>query len=85
MAFVDSCAVDTVLPKSVCTEYSLEATSDSQSGFGFQRGKRITHQALWAATVSSQDKRCKQYEHHLGSRGCAQAVDSRQSSARERS
>ena len=45
----------------------------------------MTHQALWGATVSSQDKRWKQHEHHLGSRGCAQAVDFRQSSARERS
>ena len=32
MAFVDSSAVDNVLPKSVCTEYPLEATSKSQSG-----------------------------------------------------
>ena len=29
---------------------------------------------MWAATVSSQDKRWKQDEHHLGSRGCAQPV-----------
>ena len=83
MAFVDSCAFDNVLPKSVCTEYSPEATSKSQSGVGFKGSKRIAHQTLWAATFSSQDKRWKQYEHHLGSRGCAQAVDLFQSSARE--
>ena len=47
--------------------------------------ERITHQALRAATVSGQEKRWKQYEHHQRSRGCAQAVDFRQSSARERS
>ena len=35
LAFVDSGAVDNVLPKSVCTEYPLEATSKSQSGVGF--------------------------------------------------
>ena len=83
-AFVDSGAVDNVLPKSVCTEYHQEATSKSQSGVGF-KGANGSHQALWAATVSSQDKRWKQCEHHLGSRGCTQAVDFRQSSARERS
>ena len=32
LAFVDSGAVDNVLPKSMCTEYPLEATSKSQSG-----------------------------------------------------
>ena len=32
LAFVDSGAFDNVLPKSVCTEYTLEATSKSQSG-----------------------------------------------------
>ena len=47
-AFVDSGAVDNVLPKSVCTEYPLELV-----------GERVTHQALWAATSSSQDKRWK--------------------------
>ena len=31
LAFLDSGAVDNVLPKSGCTEYSLEATSKSQS------------------------------------------------------
>ena len=36
MTFVDSGAVDNVLPKSVCTEYPLEATSKSQSGVGFK-------------------------------------------------
>ena len=28
--------VDNVLPKTVCAEYPLEATSKSQSGFGFK-------------------------------------------------
>ena len=32
----DSSAVDNVLPKSVCTEYPLEATSNSQSRVGFK-------------------------------------------------
>ena len=36
LAFVDSGAVDSVLPMSVCTEYHLEATSKSQSGVGFK-------------------------------------------------
>ena len=36
LAFVDSGAVDNVLPKSVCTEYHLEATSKSQSGVGLK-------------------------------------------------
>ena len=39
LAFVDSGAVDNVLPKSVCTEYPLEATSKSQSGVGFKGAK----------------------------------------------
>ena len=45
MALVDSSAVDNVLPKSVCTEYPLEATSKSQSGVGFEgaNGSRIKH------------------------------------------
>ena len=42
---VDSGAVDNVLPKSVCTEYTLEATSKSQSGVGFKgaNGSHIKH------------------------------------------
>ena len=36
LAFVDSGAVDNVLPKSVCTEYPLEATPKLQSGVGFE-------------------------------------------------
>ena len=45
LAFADSGAVDNVLPKSVCTEYPLEATSKSQSGIGFKggNGSRIKH------------------------------------------
>ena len=45
LAFVDSGAVDTVLPKSVCTECPLEATSKSQSGVGFKgaNGSHIKH------------------------------------------
>ena len=45
LAFVDSGAVDSVLPKSVCTEYLLEATSKSQSGVGFKgaNGSPIKH------------------------------------------
>ena len=45
LAFVDSGAVDNVLPKSVCTEYLLEATSKSQSGVGFKgaNGSHIKH------------------------------------------
>ena len=45
MAFVDSGAVDNVLPKSVCSEYPLEATSKSQSGDGFKgaNGSHIKH------------------------------------------
>ena len=45
LAFVDSGAVDNVLPKSVCTEYAPEATSKSQSGVGFEgaNGSHIKH------------------------------------------
>ena len=45
LAFVDSGAVDNVLPKSVCAEYPLEATSKSQSGVGFKgvNGSHIKH------------------------------------------
>ena len=47
LAFVDSGAVDNVLPKSVCTEYSLEATSKPQSGVCLKgaNGSHIKH--LW--------------------------------------
>ena len=45
LAFVDSGAVDNVLPKSVCTEFLMEATSKSKSGVGFKgaNGSHITH------------------------------------------
>ena len=45
LAFVDSCASGSVPPKSVCTEYPLEATSKSQSGVGFKgaNGSHIKH------------------------------------------
>ena len=45
LAFVDSGAVDNVLPQTVCTEYPLEATSKSQSGVGFKgaNGSHINH------------------------------------------
>ena len=45
LAIVDSGAVDNVFPKSVCTEYPLEATSMSQSGVGFKgaNGSHIKH------------------------------------------
>ena len=81
LACVDSGASDTVLPKSVCTQYPLEATPKSQSGVGVKRSKRVTHQALRVETLSSQDKRPKQYEHHVGGRTCAQTADLRQPSA----
>ena len=44
-ASVDSGAVDNVPPKSVCTEYTLEATSKSQSGVGCKgaNGSHIKH------------------------------------------
>ena len=82
LAFVDSGAVDNVLPKSACTEYPLEATWKSQSGVGFKgaHGSHIKHYGQ-----RRPDKRWKQHEHHLGSRGCAQAADLCQSSAWERS
>ena len=45
LTFVDSGAVDNVLPQTVCTEYPLEATSKSQSGVGFKgaNGSHINH------------------------------------------
>ena len=65
LAFVDSCAFDKVLTKSVCTAYLLEAS-------WFKGAKRVPYQALRAETLSSRDKRWKQYEHHFGkSRTCA--------------
>ena len=74
LAFVDSGAVDNVLPKSVCTEYPLEATSKSQSGVA--RG-RTGH----TSSIMGSDKRWEQHEHHLGGRRCTQATDFRQPSA----
>ena len=45
LAFVDSGAVNNVLPKSVCTEYPLEATPKSHNGVGFKgaNGSHIKH------------------------------------------
>ena len=45
LTIVDSGTVDNVLPKPVCTEYPLEATSKSQSGVGFKgaNGSHIKH------------------------------------------
>ena len=45
LAFVDSGAVDNVLPRLVCTEYPLKATTKSQSGVGFRSasGSHIKH------------------------------------------
>ena len=80
LAFVDSSAVDNVLPKSVCTEYPLEATSKSQSGVGIKGANGSHIKALWAAMFSSQDKRWKHYDHHVGGRRCAQTADVRQPS-----
>ena len=67
LAFVDSGEVNNVLPKSVCAEYPLEATSKSQSGVGFKSANG-SHQALRATALSSQDKCRKQYEHYVGGR-----------------
>ena len=78
VAVVDSGAVDNVLPKSVCTEYPLEATLQVAERSWLQRSKRVAHQALWATAFSSQDKRWKRYEHHVGCRRCAQTADLRQ-------
>ena len=45
LALVDSGAFESVFPKSVCTEYPLEAPSKSQSGVGFKfaNGSHIKH------------------------------------------
>ena len=55
LALVDSGAVDNVLPKSVCTEYPLEATSKSQSGVGFKGANRshIKHFGQWRFRVKT--------------------------------
>ena len=55
LAFVDSGAVDNVLPNSVCTEYPLEATSRSQSGVGFKgaNGSHIKHHGEWRFRVKT--------------------------------
>ena len=80
LAFVDSGAVDNVLPKSVCTEYPLEATSKSQIGVGFKgaNGSHIKHYGQ--RRFSSQHKRWKQHEHHVGGRRCTQTAGLRQPS-----
>ena len=85
LAFVDSGAVDKVSPKSVCTEYTLEATSMSQSGVGFKgaNGSHIKHHGqrrFRVKTIAGSN-----IEHHLGKCSCAQATDFRQPLARERS
>ena len=82
LAFVDSGAVDNVLPKSVCTEYPLEATSKSQSGVGFNggNGSHIEHCVQRRFRVKT-SAGWKQYEHHVGGRRCAQTADLRQPSA----
>ena len=71
-AFVDSGAVDNVLPKSVCTEYPLEATSKSQSGVGFKgaNGSHIKHYGQRRVRVRTSAG--SKNEHHLGrSQMCA--------------
>ena len=70
LAFVDSGAVDSVLPK-MGTQSTLCR-------------ERVTHQALRAAGLSSHNERWEQHEHHLERCRCAQAADLRQSPARER-
>ena len=80
VAFVDSGAVDNVLPKSVCTGYPLEATSKSQSGVGFKgaNGSHIKHCGQRRFRVkTSAGKQC---EHHLQGRRRAQTADIRQPS-----
>ena len=64
LAFVDSGAVDSVLPK-MGTQSTLCR-------------ERVTHQAVRAAGLSSHNERWEQHEHHLGSCRCAQATDFRQ-------
>ena len=81
LAFVVCGAVDNLLPKSVCTEYPTGGDLQVAERSWFQGSKQATHQALWAAALSSQDKRWKQYEHHVGGRRCAQTADLRQPSA----
>ena len=58
-------------------EVGTEPPSDADSLVWIGAMTQGDHQALWGSTVSSQDKRWMQCEHHLGSRGCAQAVDFR--------
>ena len=81
LVFVDSGAVDNVFPKSVCTEYPLEATSKSQSGVGFKgaNGSHIKHYGQRRFRVKTGAG--SNLKHHLGGRGCAQTVDFRQPSA----
>ena len=78
LAFVDSGAVDNVLPKSVCTEYLLETTSKSQSGVGFEgaNGSHIKHhgQRRFRSAGSNMNTTWED-------RRCAQTADFRQPSA----
>ena len=78
LAFVDSGAVDIVLPQVSVYRVSTGGDLEVAERSWFQRSKRVAHQALWATAFSSQDKRRKQKENHVGGRRCAQTADLRQ-------
>ena len=79
LAFFDS---DKVLPKTLCNEYTLKKTTRSRCGIGF-KGAKGSHIKHHGQRRFCQSECWKYHEPHKGSRGCAQAVDLRKSSARE--
>ena len=85
LAFVDSGAVDNVVPKSVSTEYPLEATSKSQSGVGF-KGANGSHIKLYGQRRFRVKTRAGNNMNTTWEvADVAQTADLCQSSARERS
>ena len=60
-AFVDPGAVNNVLPKSVCTEYPLEATSKSQSGVGFKGANGSHIKPFWTRSRGSSARMERQF------------------------
>ena len=80
LAFVDSGAVDTVLPSQYVPSIRWRRLPSHRVEVVL-RGKRVTHQALRQGRFRVETSAGSNIEHHLGSRVCAQAADLCQSSA----
>ena len=74
LAFIDSGAVDNVLPKDVCAHVPLEKTARSRSGMGFRgaNGALIHH---YGQALSRGDGTREHHEHQMGGCGCAEAIN----------